>query len=676
MREQPGEFYQFIQELQRRRVVRVATVYLGTAFVLLEASEMIFPRLGLPDWTINAVLGLLALGFPIALVLSWFFEITPDGLATTQLSETTQDRTQKPLTSNIIIIFLAGIILLLLAGPSFWNSSESQSYHSINPKSIAVLPFTSFNSKAESLAFADGITDVILTQLAKVGDLKVISRTSTIQYRNTEKPIPVIAAELGVANILEGSVQRVGDQVRIIGQLISAETDEHLWAETFDRAYSDVFGVQTEVARSIASALKASLTKTEEVYLAQQPTQNQEAWDRYVKSGILSGQMDVNRDSVIALLEEAIALDPDFTLAYGRLIAIYSNEYFNGFDPDGKLRRKARRYLSILGGLAPDSPDYHLAKGFYHYYSERDYTAAISELSIALIHQPNNSELFWAMGLVKRRVGAWMEAVDYFEKAVNLDPRSFKKSRLTAETAQLIRDWEKSRKYLEQMTMIIGPVPELVELRYFLTISSTGSLEAAEPILNELIQEYGAEEMAPALEMKAYLSRDFQTCLDLVDDDVEGVPEEKLEAKALYFRLDGQLDSSRHYYNKLLRGDIAAIERDPDYWGNYLTLALSQAGIGDIDGARKSIEKLNSFNAVMSDAMTGNLIRDEMASLYIMIGDYEKALDLMDQTLAAPGEFCLALLMLEPIYDPLRELPGYKSIIERYEGQLQPDIIF
>ncbi len=333
-------------------------------------------------------------------------------------------------------------------------------------------------------------------------------------------------------------------------------------------------------------------------------------------------------------------------------------------------------YLGRMSELAPDSPDYHLAKGFYHYYSERNYKAAMSEFGIARISQPNNSALLWAMGLVKRRMGDWVESMDYFEQAVNLDPRSFNKSRLTAETAQLIRDWRKSRKYLEQMTMIMGPVPALVELRYFLTISSTGDLGSAEPILKELIEKYGEEEMAPAREMQAYLSRDFQACLELVDGDLEGVPEEKLEAKAHYFRLDGQLDSSWHYYNILLAKDKAAVARDPDYWGNYLTLAVSQAGTGDIDGARKSIEILNSFNAVMSDAVTGNLIRDEMASLYIMIGEYEKALELMDETLAAPGEFCLALLMLEPVYDPLRELPEYKNMLKRYQDQIQPDIIF
>lgn len=665
----------FYKELQRRRVLRAATVYLGTAFVILEASEIIFPRLGLPDGGVSLVMGLLAVGFPIALLLSWFYEITPDGMDRTEVTKTPQSRSQKPLTSNIIIAILGVIILVLVIGPSLWNRGEG-SEDKVSSKSIAVLPFTSFSNNDESLAFADGITDVILTQLAKVGDLKVISRTSTIQYRNTEKPIPVIAAELGVANILEGSVQRVGDQVRIIGQLIQAKTDEHLWAETFDRAYSDVFGVQTEVARSIASALKASLTKTEEDYLAQEPTQNQEAWDLYVRSGILSGQMDDHRDSVIVLLEEALALDSKFVLAYGRLIAIYANEYFNGYDPDEKLLGKARNYLKILAELAPNSPDYHLAKGFYHYYSERDYQAAMSEFEIARIQQPNNSELFWAMGLVKRRMGDWVESVEYFEKSVNLDPLSFKKSRLTAETSQLIRDWAKSRKYLEQMTMIVGPVPALIELRYFLTLSSTGSLETAEPILKELIEKYGENEMAPAREMRAYLSRDFQTCLDLVDLDMEGVPDELLEAKAFYFRLDGQLDSSRYYYRQLLERDRVAVQENPEYWGNYLILAVSQAGSGDIEGAKKSIEKLNTFREVMSDAVTGNTIRDEMASLYIMVGEFDKALVLLDEILAAPGEFCLALLMLEPEYDPLRELPEYKRMVKRYADQIQPEIIF
>ena len=665
----------FYQELQRRRVLRAATVYLGTAFIILEATDITFPRLGIPDGGVSLVMGLLALGFPIALLLAWFYEITPDGMDRTQVTKSPQPGSQKPLTSNIIIAILGVVILALVVGPNLWSRGGSDD-DQISSKSIAVLPFTSFSNNGESLAFADGITDVILTQLAKVGDLKVISRTSTIQYRNTEKPIPVIAAELGVANILEGSVQRVGDQVRIIGQLIQAKTDEHLWAETFDRAYSDVFGIQTEVARSIASALKASLTKTEEDYLTEEPTQNQAAWDLYVKSGILSGQVDDNRDTVIVLLENAIELDPEFILAYGRLIAIYTNEYFNGYDPDEKLLDKARHYLNLMGKLASDSPDYHLAKGFFHYYSERDYDAAMAEFGIARIRQPNNSELFWAMGLVKRRMGDWVESMEYFEQAVNLDPRSFKKSRLTAETAQLIRDWRKSRKYLEQMAMIIGPIPQLLELRYFLTISSTGSLEAAEPVLGELIEQFGSDEMAPAREMQAYLSRDFKTCLELVDLDVEGVPEEKLEAKAFYFKLNGQLDSSRFYYKQLL--DIAshALKRDPGHWLNWLGYAKAQAGSGDIPGAQISARKLIAMTEITSDAVSGNMLWDELASLFIMVGEPDRALKFLDETLAAPGEFCVALLMLEPEYDSLRNFPEYSRILKRHTHQLQPDIIF
>jgi len=637
---------------------------------------MIFPRLGIPDWTISLILGMLAAGFPAALFLSWLYEITPDGMDKSQDSELPQTVNQKPLTSNIIIAVLAGIILTLLVIPNIWETVEAKPEPLLNPKSIAVLPFTSFASSEEASFFADGITDVILTQLAKVGDLKVISRTSTIQYRNTEKTIPIIAAELGVANILEGSIQLIGDQVRIIGQLIRAETDEHLWAETFDRDYEDVFSLQSEVARSIASALKASLTPEEEDYLSTRPTENQAAWDIYLRANILGDRQFDDGDTIITLYEEAIRLDPLFTLPYAKLIRLYTYEYFAGYDPDGKYIQKAQDYLVKLASLDSASPNYHLAKGYYHYYSDRDFEAALAEFEIARISQPNNSDLFLAIGLVKRRMGLWNEATEYFERAVNLDPRSAGKTNTVAENTLFTREWQKTRKYLEQMTTLVGRDPALVELRYFLTISSTGDLSLAEPILGELIEEYGAETMAPAREMKAYLSRDFRTARELVQADKYRGPADKMEDKAFYFRLEGLLDSSRYYYGLARDTALVALQRDPDHWMNIVDYAVTQAGAGDMIGAKASVDKLLDMTKITSDGVSGNQLWDQLASLFIMVGDYDQALHYLDKTLSAPGDFCLALLILEPEYDTLRDHPQYSEMLTKYADQIQVDIIF
>ena len=641
---------------------------------------MIFPRLGIPDWTISLILGMLAAGFPAALFLSWFYEITPDGMDKSKASDLPHTVNQKPLTSNIIIAVLAGIILTLLLIPNIWEAveveQEPQLEPLLNPKSIAVLPFTSFASSQEASFFADGITDVILTQLAKMGDLKVISRTSTIQYRNTEKTIPIIAAELGVANILEGSVQQIGDKVRIIGQLIRAQTDEHLWAETFDRDYKNIFALQTEVARSIASALKASLTPAEENYLSTQPTENQAAWDIYLRANILGDKRFDEIDTVLTLYEEAISLDPSFTLPYAKLIQLYAYEYFAGYDPDGKYLQKARVYLEKLASLDSKSPDYHLAKGYYHYYSDRDFEAALAEFEIAGISQPNNSDLFLAIGLVKRRMGLWKEATEYFERAVNLDPRSAGKTNTVAENTLFTREWQKTRKYLEQMITLIGRDPALVELRYFLTISATGDLAIADPILSELIEEYGAEAMAPAREMKAYLSRDFSTARELVQDDKYRGPADKMEDKAFYFRLEGLLDSSRYYYGLARDTALVALQRDPNHWMNLVDYGVTQAGAGDLQGARNSAAKLLDMTKITSDGVSGNQLWDQLASLFIMVGDDDQALHYLDKTLAAPGDFCLALLMLEPEYDALRDHPHYSEMLTKYADQIQAHIIF
>ena len=674
MNDQTHSSGNFFQELQRRRVPRVAAVYLGTGFVILEAADMIFPRLGLPDWLVSAVLGLLAIGFPVALLLSWFFEITPDGVARAAYSTDPQATTHKPFTSNIIIAVLAVVIVILVLFPGFRPSLDSS--EQVNPKSIAVLPFTSFSSDEDAVYFADGMTDVILTQLAKVGDLKVISRTSTIQYRNTDKPIPVIAAELGVANILEGSVQRVGDQVRIVGQLINAVTDEHLWAETFDRDYADVFALQSEVARSIASALKASLTPEEENYLNTPPTRNQAAWEAYMRGKIEGNNLDGDLDSALVHFREAIDLDPDFLLAYASLVRQLSFRYFSGNDPRATALTEARDFLERMRAIDPQSPDYHLASGYYHYYSNREFEKALEQFELARRLQPNNADLFHALGLVNRRTGDWEAAIQNMEAAVELDPRDLNKVGNLVETCYFYRDWSKTRKYFGRVTDIIGSHPRVVQNRYFLTISSTGNIRLADSILEDLISEFGRERMLDPLEMQAYLAERYGECRELVRSNPERDRQTRLEELSRYHRLEGHLDSAAYYSSILIDEIRADQDMDPDYWGTQLTLARAMAVQGDTSAAIRILRELSKNPELLDDFVVNSQILDGLTDVYLISGRYGDALMTLDEVLGKPSEVSLGLLLVEPQYAPLRKMPGYQDLLNRYDHQLDKTIIF
>src|SRR5215471_12633351 len=270
-------------ELKRRNVYKVAIAYAVVAWLLLQIATQVFPFLEIPNWAIRLVIMLLAIGFPIALVLAWAFELTPEGIKRTEdvdLSKSIRRKTGRKLDFLIIAVLLLVIAALLFQR---LHPKVSPAISSSPEKSIAVLPFENLSEDKANAYFAEGIQEEILTRLAKIADLKVISRTSTQSYGSKPRNLAEIAKQLGVANILEGSVQKAGDQARINVQLINAQTDSHLWADTYDRKLTDIFGVESEIARGIAESLQAKLTGHEEQALAVKPTNNPEAYDAYLR---------------------------------------------------------------------------------------------------------------------------------------------------------------------------------------------------------------------------------------------------------------------------------------------------------------------------------------------------------------------------------------------------------
>src|SRR5256884_8171130 len=381
----------FFEELQRRKVYRVAAAYIIAAGFIIQIGSAVFPAWELPNWTLRLVVVLLLMGFPIALILAWAYDVTPQGIRVTPGSHRRR---------NLIMLIATGVIIS--AGAGFFLLPRA-SARKID-KSIAVLPFQSLSDEKENAYFADGIQDDILTNLSKIGDLKVISRTSVMPYRGKASNLREIGKTLGVGNILEGSVRRIGNRVRVNVQLINAENDEHIWAEDYDRELTDVFAIQTDLAQKIATELRAKLSPSEKALMERKPTENGEAYLAFVQAHDLQcavedlGKLKQSEQ----LYARAIELDPKFALALARYSQLQS-WLFHSIEPTRERRQKARALAEQALQLQPDLPEAHLAMGQSYYYGDNNYDAAQKEFEIAQRGLPNESEVYLALVAIHDR---------------------------------------------------------------------------------------------------------------------------------------------------------------------------------------------------------------------------------------------------------------------------------
>src|SRR5262245_24749992 len=368
----------FFEELQRRKVYRVAAAYIVVAAGVIQLASAAFPAWDLPNWALRLVIIILLLGFPIALMLAWAYDITAQGVRATPTIAVPGAHRRR----NIVILVTTGVAVSAVAAFFLLPRTVSRKID----KSIAVLPFQNLSDEKQNAYFADGIQDDILTNLSKIGDLKVISRMSVMPYRGDgSRNAREIGKALGVGAILEGSVRRAGNRVRVSVQLINANDDEHIWAEDYDRDLTDVFAIQTDLAQKIAEALQAKLSPNEKAQLDRRPTKNSDAYLLYVQAHHYANQPDRPRETSVKaeeLFEQAIKLDPNFALAFAGLSMVQSWLYHEA-EPTPARREKARLNANESLRLQPDLPEGHLALGFSYYYGDRDYERALTEFEIA-----------------------------------------------------------------------------------------------------------------------------------------------------------------------------------------------------------------------------------------------------------------------------------------------------
>jgi TolB-like protein/cytochrome c-type biogenesis protein CcmH/NrfG len=675
----------FFSELKRRNVYRVAVAYAVAAWLLIQVATQVFPFFDIPNWAVRLVVLLLILGFPVALVLAWAFEITPEGIKRAEdvsPDESSPSRRGRKLVGITIAlaVIAAGLLAFqllrskstLMPRPSEAATVPAIPSRPIPDKSIAVLPFDNLSRDPDNAYFASGIQDEIITRLAKIADLKVISRTSTQQYQSKPGNLPEIAKQLGVANILEGSVQKAGDQVRINVQLIQVSSDSHLWADTYDRKLVDIFGVESEVAKAIADALQAKLTGVEQQALAVKPTNNSEAYDAYLRGLAFEARTFSPSDSakVVGSYERAVQLDPAFAVAWARLSRSNAQMYFGNLDATAARRDATERALNTAQKLQPNSPETLLAQAYYQYWVLRDYERAKATFGRVRELLPGSSEVPGALALIARRQGQWDQSVAYWEQTLALDPRNIQWLANAAQTYAALRQFPAALKTYDRV-LDIAP-NDLDTLASEATIyQAEGNLEQSGKLLASVnAQTPSITVLLPKIN-QLFLERHFDEVSRLVHSrltESRDLPDfEKLFAPlflVLAQRCAGDVAGARATAQQMLPALETFGEKAPNTTFLPLVLSVIHAVLGEKDAAIKEAERAITLLPSAKDAVDGPSYEENLASVEAMVGEKDRAIPRLQHLLAIPYRDCLtpALLRLDPKWDTLRGDPRFEKL--------------
>jgi TolB-like protein/Tfp pilus assembly protein PilF len=664
----------FFEEVKRRKVYRVAAAYIIAAGGIIQLASATFPAWELPNWALRLVILLVLVGFPIALILAWAFDITAQGIRATP--DTAAPRTRR--RRNVIMLIATGVIVSAIAG--FFLLPRISSARKID-KSIAVLPFENLSDEKENAYFADGVQDDVLTNLSKISDLRVISRTSVMQYRGRPTNLREIGKALGVSNILEGSVRRSGNRVRVNVQLIDANTDEHVWANDYDRDVTDVFAIQSDLAREIGNALQAKLSPAEKSQMTRKPTESGEAYLAFVQAHDLSCAWEdlAKLKQSEQLYQRAVDLDPNFALALARYSQLES-WMLRTHEGTSEHREKARSLAERALQLQPDLPEAHLALGFSYYYGDNNYDAALREFEIAQSGLPNESEVYLAIGAIQRRQGKWAESTANLEKSAGLNPKdTWPLQNLTYNYA-MQRNFDAANKTMDRALELNPNGIGLWEVKVKLALAEKADFSVYEKTLEKVKSlPMSSEERLKILAAQADLllfQRKYQQVLQLA----ESVPDDSLATipaslAGKYFAIGiaqkGLGDDAAARTAFLKAKDILEqqVKQKPDDSDLHVQLAKLLAWLGEKDAAIAEAQRAIDLRPENKDAFEGPRITEQVAQIYTILGDNARAIELLDGLLSRATGVTLQSLKVNPAWDPIRSDPAFQALFAKYAGK-------
>jgi TolB-like protein len=607
------------------------------------------------------------------MLLSWVYEFTPEGVVRTEDLDPVEARSVQRTTGRFLDFIIIGVLLLVIVMLIVGRLPfYSQTGELISQKSIAVLPFENRSEEKANAYFAEGIQDEILTRLSKIADLKVISRTSTQQYQSSPRNLGEIAKQLGVAHVLEGSVQKSGDVVRVNVQLIKAANDSHLWADTFDRKLTDLLSVESEVAKAIAEQLRVHLTGREEQVIAAKPTDNPEAYDAYLRGlayNVKTAYTPANALGAQKYLREAVRLDPKFALSWALLSIADSRGYITqSLQPTVALREEARQAAETALTLQPNLGEAQLAMGNYYYACLKDYDTAVGYFEQARQLLPNSSQIAVLLASVARRRGEWDRSELYFNQAERLDPRNVN---LLGQHAQFYIELRRFPEALRKFDQVLDIIPGDVDT--FAAKAAIAQAEGDLPRASALLASIHPPADDPqALETQIYQAilerRPRQIISRLVEVLAKPDPALGYIIGELRFYLGwaqevaGDDTAAQESWSQARRELEPFLKEQPENFSLIGDLALVSMGLGDKAAAFELIERAKAVIPMEKDAVAGPIPIEILARVSARMGEPDRAIAALQKLLSIPYDGALAqnvpltpaLLRNDPMFDPLR----------------------
>src|ERR1700676_1697660 len=672
----------FFAELKRRNVYKVAVAYAVVGWLIAQIATQIFPFLEIPNWVVRLVIVLIAIGFPIALVIAWAFEATPEGIKRTEVADAMPPTPGKKRHAWIYIAAIGAAISVALFFLGRYTMRTAIAPSSELPaKSIAVLPFENLSDDKANAYFADGIQDEILTKLASVADLKVISRTSTAKYKSKPEDLKTVSQQLAVANVLEGSVQKAADKVRVNVQLIDARADSHLWAKTYDRDLADVFAIQSEVAQEIADSLQAKLSPTEASTLATAPTKDAAAYDLFLK-GEYEERLAENSirpesyEQAAAWYQQAIARDPNFALAMARLVRNRMDLHWFFEQMSDTELAQVRSMAEHALALAPNLAEAHVALGDFYYHGYRQYEQALAEFERALQLQPNASTALEYSGYVHRRQGQWERCLDELKRALEQDPRNATIAGNLAETYVPLRMWKEAERAARHALEIDPHTADGMRTLLRSILDGRGDIKEAQRVLatfpaeNKVLVNSYFGDVRYIIGDRAYvfvLGRNFEAALKVWEVAGNNATDERrqVSARVAIRVLAGDLigaqaeaDKARQLLEERLRGR-------PNDISSMTQLSWAYVALKRNSDATKLARQAADLLPPERDVLVGNFLLTGLAEIEARTGATADAIAILRRQLSVPagGSVSIGRLKIDPVWDPIRNDPGFQKLL-------------
>lgn len=663
----------FFAELRRRNVYRAAAAYGVVAWLLIQIATSVFPFFEIPKWAVRYVIIALLLGFPVAMIVAWIFEWTPEGLKRTDdLPPSKSIRRGTGRKFDFLIIAALLVVIAVMAWQRFSPPRE---------KSIAVLPFENLSAEKENAFLADGIQDDLLTNLAKIKDLKVISRTSVMKYRNSDtRNIREIGKSLGAANILEGSVRRFGDRIAVNVQLIDSITDRHIWAERYDRKIADSVGIEGELATEIAEALRATLTPEEKIRVAQKPTQNADAFVLYLRAlPYEQGPDTLLQDYKRAeqLYSQAIALDPNFALAHAHLASTYA-EIFHFHEPLDSWKTKARSAAETALRLQPNLAEGHFALGQCIYWMDENYEGALAQFAIAQQLSPNNANIGLLVAAIHRRQGHWEECLAAFERIQRLDPENPNIVRNLVFTNSALRRWPEAARAAQRLrAMAPDSLVARIQIAY-IDFEWKGNTTALRSALAQIPVGEDPDGIVTACNWDgAMLERDFARAEQVLAASplteisyLNGGLTPKSFLSGCTALAGANPAGAKESFEAARKVFESAATEAPNIAERHANLGLCYAFMGRKDDAIRAGRRAVELKPESKDAYDGAIMNCFLALIYARVGENNLAIPLIERLLHTPGavdsvNYSITVndLKFRWEWDPLRNDPRFQKLV-------------